>query len=163
MYGIFPKQSPVGLMPFTGWICQCTRLNNLIIFRSGHVLPLPLNGSNASQIALKHRIQQISTSRLLSADLDPIRATVSVWEGGSTVKRITQNSPEFPNEVLSHSMPTLFIHPSIYRPLFRSLLPPSPSVCYLCLSSSFHPSRRLYCPSVTCFPYPSPFFLSPTT
>lgn len=51
---------------------------------------------------------------------------LGLQKGGSVVKRITQNSPM---RWLPYSMPVLFIYPSIYRPLFCSLLLPSPSEC----------------------------------
>lgn len=93
------------------------------------------------------------TSEALSADFDSIRTSVSVWKGGSMVKRITQNSP-----MRCSVTPCQFfssIHPAIVPSSARSSfhLP----VCgYLCL---FLPLSRQYCPSVAWFPHPSPFAL----
>lgn len=114
----------------------------------------PPNGSKSSPISSKHQFEQISTSRALSADFDSIWASVLVWEGGSMVKRITQNSPTrcslTPCQLFSSIRPSIV--PSFAPSSFH--LP----VCgYLCLFPYFHPSRRLYCPSVTCPLYPSPF------
>lgn len=95
----------------------------------------------------------------LSADFDSIWTSVSVWKGGSMVKRITQNSPMrcsvTPCQFFSSIPPSIL--PSFARSSFH--LP----VCgYLC---PFLPPSRRYCPSVACFPHPSPFSLrhSPIT
>lgn len=89
----------------------------------------------------------------LSADFDSIWTSVSVWKGGSMVKRITQNSPMrcsvTPCQFFSSIPPSIL--PSFARSSFH--LP----VCgYLC---PFLPPSRRYCPSVACFPHPSPFSL----
>lgn len=103
-----------------------------------------------------HRFKQISTSRTLSADFDSIWTSVLDWEGGSIVKRITQNSQT------RCSLTPCQLFSSIHPSLVPSFAPSSfhlPVCGYLCLFSSFYPSRRLYWPSFTCFPYPSPFSL----
>lgn len=88
----------------------------------------------------------------LSADFDSIWTSVSVWKGGSVVKRITQNSP-----MRCSVTPCQFfssIHPSIVPSFARSSFH-LPVRGYLCL---FLPPSRRYCPSVACFPHPSPPF-----
>ncbi len=119
------------------------------------IITLSLNGSKSSHITSKHKFEQISTSRALSADFDSIWTTVLVWEEGSMVKRITQNSPTR----LSLTPCQLFssIHPSIYRPFFLFLLLPFPMwvVIFVC---SFHPYQEDYIVHLSRFTYPSPVF-----
>lgn len=114
----------------------------------------------------KHRFEHTSTSRALSADFDSIWTSVLVWEGGSTVKRITQNSP---TRCSLTPCQLLLIHPSISRPFFGSLLTPSPSVrlslslfffypCledYIVLLSPVSPAHPpIFLPSLLSFPFP---------
>lgn len=130
----------------------------------GYIISLPVNCSKSSfrrDGIPKHQLEQISTSRALSADLDSIWASVLVWEGGSMVKRITQNSPTR----CSHSMPTLFTHPSIHLSSLTSLPPPSISQCvviFVCSSFST-PVRKTILSLRHVFSIPIPPFLSLTT
>lgn len=118
------------------------------------IITLPLNSSKSSPISSKHQFEQISMSRALSADFDSIWTSVLVWEGGSMVKRITQNSPT------RCSLAPCQLFSSI-RPSIVSSFAPSSFHLPVCLSLSvlLFPSlsRRLYCASVS-FPYPSPLF-----
>lgn len=134
-----------------------------LIFQHPHPVCPRCLGTAASSVSWKNSLfGQISSSGTLSDDLDSIWACVLVWEGGSMVKRITQNSPMR----CSLSSRQLFssIHPCIL-PSFvpSSLLCPSPSV-FSSLSVLLFPplSRRLYCPSVTHFPYHPPSLSSTT-
>lgn len=134
--------------------------NLLIMFTSGYrsspSLSL-LKGSKSSPISLqKHHFEQISTSTALSADFDSIWTSVLVWEGGSMVKRITQNSPTrcslTPCQLFSSIRPSIvpYFAPSSFH------LP----VCgYLCLFSSFHPCQEDYIVPVShVFSTHPPFF-----
>lgn len=99
------------------------------------IIILPLS-SPTPTIPSKHRFEQISTSRTLSADFDSIWTSVLDWEGGSIVKRITQNSQTrcslTPCQLFSSIHPSLV--PSFHLP-----------VCgYLCLFSSFYPCQEDY-------------------
>ena len=104
-------------------------------------ITLPLNGSKSSPISSQQQFEQISTSRALSADFDSIWTSVLVWEGGSMVKRITQNSPT------RCSLTPCQLFSSI-RPSIVPSFPPSsfhlPMCGYLCLFSSFHPCQEDY-------------------
>lgn len=102
---------------------------------------LPLDGSSTA----------LNTT--LSADFDSIWTSVSVWKGGSMLKRITQNSP-----MRCSVTPCQFfssIHPSFVPSFARSSFH-LPVCAYLCL---FLPLSRQYCPSAARFPHPSPFAL----
>lgn len=93
-------------------------------------------------------------SEALSADLDSIWASVLVWEGGSIVKRITQNSPTrcslSPCQLFSSIRPSIV--PS-FTPSFSHL----PVCGYLCLCSSFQPCEEDHIVRHTVF-YPFIFF-----
>lgn len=106
---------------------------------------LPLDGSSTALNTV--------TSEALSADFDSIWTSVSVWKGGSMVKRITQNSPMRCSVTACQFFSS--IHPSIV-PSFACSSFHLPVCGYLCL---FLPLSRQYCPSVACFPHPSPFAL----
>lgn len=119
------------------------------------IITLPLNASKSSPVPSQHQFEQISTFRALSADFDSIWASVLVWEGGSMVKRITQNSPTrcslTPCQLFSSIRPSIV--PSFAPSSFH--LP----VCgYLCLFSSFHPCQEDYIvPLSHVFPTHPPF------
>lgn len=105
----------------------------------------------------KHQFLQISPSRTLSADFDSIWTSVLVWEGGSTVKWITQNSPT------RCSLTPCQLFSSIRPSIVPSLAPSSfhlPVCSYLCLYSSFHPCQEDYIVSPShVFPSHPPFSL----
>lgn len=132
---------------FENWCSiSTTWINNLISCLSPlHLWPqtisLPLKTSKSSPSSWKQQFEHISWSGALSADLDSIWASVLVWEGGSMVKRITQNSPTrcslTPCQLFSSIRPSIV--PS-FAPSSLHLL-----VCgYLCLFSSFHPCQEDY-------------------
>ena len=113
--------------------------------------PLPMNAAlppDGSSAALNS-----ATSESLSADFDSIWTSVSVWKGGSTVKRITQNSPMRCSVTACQFFSS--IHPSIVPSFARSSFH-LPVCAYLCL---FLPLLGQYCSSFECFPHPSPFAL----
>lgn len=110
---------------------------------------LPLRGCSAALNTV--------TSEALSADFDSIWTSVWVWEGGSMVKRITQNSPMRCSVTACQFFSS--IHPSILPSFARSSFH-LPVWGYLCL---FLPPSRQYCPSVACFPHPSPLCTSPAS
>lgn len=110
----------------------------------------------SSHISSKHQFEQISTSGTLSADLDSIWASVLVWEGGSMVKRITQNSPTrcslTPCQLFSSIRPSIV--PS-FTPFFSRL----PVCGYLCPFSSFQPCQEDYMVLLPHFSTHPPFSL----
>lgn len=144
------NKHPVCLMHQNNPLITCYRL------ASDHRPPPP----NPPPSLQKHQFLQISPSRTLSADFDSIWTSVLGWEGGSTVKRITQNSPT------RCSLTPCQLFSSIRPSIVPSLAPSSfhlPVCSYLCLYSSFHPCQEDYIVSPSRFPFPSPLFSLLTT
>lgn len=120
------------------------RSHNSLLMQPPHVhvwLQIITLALTASPISSKHQCEHTSMTEALSADLNSIWASILVWEGGSMVKRITQNSPTrcslTPCQLFSSIRPSLV--PSFTLFFFHL------SVCgYICLFFSFYPCQEDY-------------------
>lgn len=127
------------------------------VFRLSPSLLMAPSPGQSLQNTILNRYPRLGPCQLIS---DSIWASILVWEGGSMVKRITQNSPTrcslTPCQLLSS------IHPSIVP----SLAPSSfhLSFCgYLCLFSSFFPCQEDYIVPLSHVFHTHPPFRSSTT
>lgn len=124
-----------------------------------HILLLhPPTSSQSFPISSKQRFEHISTHlgpcQLILTRFGPVSQPVK----GAPWLRGLPRIPQW-GALLLHANS---FHPSIHLSSLLSLPPPSISQCvviFVCPPLFLPLSRRLYCLSVACFPYPSPFML----